>query len=294
MEIARQLTALRAWLSGKLAKNIDQFAYWFVFVNLFMGGILLMFFPSALAVFLREDSIAETLGAFFLFLTAPMLFYSAYVLNRQDDCHGRKDQIRMILFILAGLAFFWAAGEEISWGQRIFGLATPESLIEVNQQKEINLHNLNTRFFNNGLETIILLVIIVPAICKMAGKEQLFGVVLPSYSVIMSFQLISCYVTYSYIKSQDYLSYLVLLCFLILFFRSKDWEKLEQVLLSFSLVIFMAFVNVSLRDSFPSNGPREFREYLFSFLCFIYSLKIALDFKSGDSSGLNDQGRIVI
>ena len=32
--------------------------------------------------------------------------------------------------------------EEISWGQRILGLRTPELLLEVNRQKELNLHNI--------------------------------------------------------------------------------------------------------------------------------------------------------
>ena len=32
--------------------------------------------------------------------------------------------------------------EEISWGQRIFDIDTPEALKEVNVQKEINIHNL--------------------------------------------------------------------------------------------------------------------------------------------------------
>ena len=33
-------------------------------------------------------------------------------------------------------------GEEISWGQRVFGFETPEALKEVNEQDEFNLHNL--------------------------------------------------------------------------------------------------------------------------------------------------------
>jgi hypothetical protein len=41
---------------------------------------------------------------------------------------------------------FFAAGEELSWGQRIFGLKTPESLAAANEQGELNLHNL--RVFN--------------------------------------------------------------------------------------------------------------------------------------------------
>lgn len=34
------------------------------------------------------------------------------------------------------------AGEEISWGQRILGIETPEAISAINTQDEINLHNL--------------------------------------------------------------------------------------------------------------------------------------------------------
>ena len=43
-----------------------------------------------------------------------------------------------------GLALFFliCAGEEISWGQRIFGYGTPDAVAAQNEQDEFNLHNL--------------------------------------------------------------------------------------------------------------------------------------------------------
>jgi hypothetical protein len=37
-----------------------------------------------------------------------------------------------------------AAGEEISWGQRVIGFETPESLVDANEQNEVTLHNLSS------------------------------------------------------------------------------------------------------------------------------------------------------
>ena len=45
--------------------------------------------------------------------------------------------------MLLGLLFFVLVGEEISWGQRIFGFATPEGMEEKNIQGEFNLHNMD-------------------------------------------------------------------------------------------------------------------------------------------------------
>jgi hypothetical protein len=45
-------------------------------------------------------------------------------------------------YIVLTLALFWAAGEEISWGQRLLNLPTPAWFAAHNVQQEINLHNL--------------------------------------------------------------------------------------------------------------------------------------------------------
>ena len=45
------------------------------------------------------------------------------------------------LYILAGLAALFVAGEEANWGQRIFGFATPGFLATANYQGDANLHN---------------------------------------------------------------------------------------------------------------------------------------------------------
>lgn len=40
------------------------------------------------------------------------------------------------------LLFLFVAGEEISWGQRVFGIETPAALARSNVQGELNLHNI--------------------------------------------------------------------------------------------------------------------------------------------------------
>lgn len=46
--------------------------------------------------------------------------------------------------VAMGAGFLLSAGEEISWGQRIFGFSSPGVLAEANLQQEANLHNLAT------------------------------------------------------------------------------------------------------------------------------------------------------
>ena len=47
-----------------------------------------------------------------------------------------------ILWIGFALVTLFLAGEELSWGQRLLDLETPEVLEEINRQDEINLHNI--------------------------------------------------------------------------------------------------------------------------------------------------------
>ena len=52
-------------------------------------------------------------------------------------------RLQKVMFFVNGLGAFFVAGEEISWGQRIFGLSTPELLRQHNTQGELTLHNLD-------------------------------------------------------------------------------------------------------------------------------------------------------
>lgn len=53
------------------------------------------------------------------------------------------------LFILFALAMGFISGEEIAWGQRVFGIETPDAIRAINKQKEITVHNIGSalKFF---------------------------------------------------------------------------------------------------------------------------------------------------
>jgi hypothetical protein len=48
--------------------------------------------------------------------------------------------------LLIALFLLFVAGEEMSWGQRLFGLTPPSYFLEYNTQQEMNLHNFGTVF----------------------------------------------------------------------------------------------------------------------------------------------------
>ena len=89
-----------------------------------------------LLIWIREDGPVEWLTVIGLLLCVLICFLRAVLLREPRPTLFRWTAV------LFGMAFLFGVGEEISWGQRLFGLQTPEWFAKHNRQSEINLHNL--------------------------------------------------------------------------------------------------------------------------------------------------------
>ncbi|PRC46519.1 hypothetical protein C6A85_89670, partial [Mycobacterium sp. ITM-2017-0098] len=103
-------------------------------------GALFFLGPGGTDVFAAEDQIVETVGALGLFMTSIFLLL-LLIVGRRAGQLGMFKQMSLVGLVLL---FFFGAGEEISWGQRYLGVATPTSWEERNVQGELNLHNIDT------------------------------------------------------------------------------------------------------------------------------------------------------
>ncbi|MBX2879304.1 MAG: hypothetical protein KTR32_05190 [Granulosicoccus sp.] len=92
----------------------------------------------------REDGLMESLTALFSFIAGCLVLLSF-----------RRNSVFLVQVVKALLmfVFMFVAMEEISWGQRIFGWETPESMVGRNYQNEINLHN----YLNPILDYLVLI-----------------------------------------------------------------------------------------------------------------------------------------
>lgn len=93
--------------------------------------------PAAVHMACHEDGVIENATAL-LFLAASMALASA----ARPGSAAIRCGVARAWTIVAALLCAVFAGEEISWGQRLFGFLTPPGITEVNEQNEINLHNL--------------------------------------------------------------------------------------------------------------------------------------------------------
>ncbi|MGQ0656991.1 MAG: hypothetical protein ACT4NU_02680 [Chromatiales bacterium] len=86
--------------------------------------------------FTGEDGVAESLQVLFFGLALVLGLWMARRLWKS----GSTGFALLYLCLSAGLIFF--IGEELSWGQRIFGWETPEAFQTANKQDETNIHNI--------------------------------------------------------------------------------------------------------------------------------------------------------
>lgn len=83
---------------------------------------------------IREDNLIEYSQFVILMITALFSVLIAFKMKYRKILFG--------LFLLIGLSLAFVAFEEISWGQRLLSIETPEYIENINVQKELTVHNL--------------------------------------------------------------------------------------------------------------------------------------------------------
>jgi len=121
---------------------------------------------DTLAFLTEEDSLFENVSAFFFLITS-LLFFITYSTNVSGSRIFGFKLKRNIYYLLLGFLFLFGFFEEISWGQRILSIETPEKIAAINIQGEINFHNLK------GVDMSLIFSLfwlcycfIIPLICK--------------------------------------------------------------------------------------------------------------------------------
>lgn len=96
---------------------------------------------------IEEDGVVE-------YLTAALYLASSLVAIGIAVGFRKKSSLLCYAYAFLALGLFFVFGEEISWGQRILDIPTPEIVSEHNHQDEINLHNLDIFMGKRGGEFV--------------------------------------------------------------------------------------------------------------------------------------------
>jgi len=208
-------------------------------VMLFPG--LLLFFsalhPNVYRIINREDYIIEWLTVLFFLLAAITAIVLGFLIKRK----GFPYPIFLILF--AGSCILFAV-EEISWGQRILNVESPEYFIEHSDQQEINVHNIVSERFSIKIKHVAAWVMFAYGVAlpiAMIKKPvrsivERFEIVVPA-AVLIPGYLIACILTSDQYftgleeeVAEFFFSTLLFLTLVFKFWKVYDQDSLPKVL----------------------------------------------------------------
>ena len=212
----------------------------FLLFGLYFAHTNLQYFEGVFAV---EDGLVEWLTVLWL--------VSASILCITRIFKLKSKRSKLFLFMLAFFAvgFLFGAGEEISWGQRIFETNAGEFFSKHNAQGETNLHNLvvggtkiNKLIFGTLLGIIIAVYCLilptlarkVPAVMKLVDK---FAIPIP--------------------RGHHVLAYLVI--FLLVEINPSP-KRGEMVEFGGTLMFFLMFLNPWNKRLFQAN-PQQYHPH---------------------------------
>jgi hypothetical protein len=125
--------------TDRLKLILNQYIKEIKYLKFYITAVVLVIILSYSVYIFFDVKTVSNLGAedhFFEWLT-PIFFWIASALFFMIFLKTKN-----LFFLILAIAMFIGAGEEISWGQRIFGFKTPEELNKVNVQGEFNFHNI--------------------------------------------------------------------------------------------------------------------------------------------------------
>jgi hypothetical protein len=168
--IARAGSVLRAWerdlgIDASTAKAIVAFP---ILVILMFCVFLALPMTRASTLMMLEENQHVELLTFVCFLLAG---WHGLILARRTRRLGYRWPVTLF-YTAFSLGLIFAAMEEVSWGQWFLGFDTPKILEEINQQREVNIHNLP--LFHEYLEVPLALY----------GFGGLFGILISRHQYV--------------------------------------------------------------------------------------------------------------
>jgi hypothetical protein len=187
--------------------------------------------------FTSEDGVAETMQVVFYALA---LVSCVLVIAR---LWRSRRHVTATLYLLVAVGLIFMLGEELSWGQRIWGWDTPESVRAINKQEETNLHNIYG--VGSILKWLQLLVgaygTLLPLLVRSRGLQRYRGFVdrvVPHYSLITYFVMLFVWRVYRNLFDPPREFYFVV----------SEYNEVLELVLAMGFFLFMVFQLRSLRS----------------------------------------------
>ena len=249
-----------------LDSKVVIFGYFFICLNVLFFAWLNSSDRYTFHTLAREDNLVENLTAIWFFLASLLFFITAGT---------ERNVFHRTVYILGGITMLFVVGEEISWGQRIVGFSTPDFLLDLNEQREFNLHNMRGSGSRNWIEYTTVTFCTVTCIAFFCDKKFLFGVPVPPVLLALgSMTTIQWTQRVSALPTEFILSLLILFVVIYAFIS----RRAELIIASISAATLALTVSYVVDDK-PKAGS-EMHEYVIGIVCVLFSIELALSQES--------------
>ena len=205
----------------------DKIAYLFLILvfglGIYFANSDLQYFDE---IYTKEDGFVEYSTAFLLFCSGVLLFYRSLKLWKF------KKPLWKIGIIGMALVFMFGAGEEISWGQRIFNVESSNYFLENNAQGETNLHNIvvdgkkvNKIIFSQLLTVVLVIYLIITPL--LFSKFEAIKRLASTFAVPI-------------VRWHHTIAFIITTGILVFISSDRKWELYE---LAFGVIFFLIFLN---------------------------------------------------
>lgn len=258
---------------------MSQFCYIIFCLHILFFGYIAVAHHPIYGFLTRSEGAVEFL-TFVAFLLGGVALFAAALTTRR--------LLTRCAYVFGGIVLLFFAGEEISWGQRIIGFATPDFLADLNFQGEFNIHNIRAVDEVVGFSAqraMILMLCLAGCAAFFARKNRIFGIPSPPILLTLTLLLTMSYFRIGYggaifnFESLTLFGYgwlfLLLLMAALLAMNARLFIATAAAL-SIALCTDYVFHHYLSHHAF-NLAFREPGEYLFSICCLFYALTALLD-----------------
>lgn len=214
-------------------KNYKTFIFSIFFISIFFLWIVRLWPMDYFFQIVKEDHLIENLQVIVLLVGVALAIY--YLVIKKS--FKEFNMINLLICIGIVLTFFLLAGEEISWGQRIFNINTPKYLLEHNVQQETTIHNLSSihglvEKFYFGIGLLAVFLFLFREKIKIKSIQNWLNI--PWY-LIPYFGIQVLYYSYFLFSTENIF---------------KEWSEIIELMILIGLVIYFLNVILNRKNNF--------------------------------------------
>lgn len=231
----------------------------------------------------REDKLIEDFSFLFPMVGTACLGIVGLMLLR------KREVVTALAALLAATVFFVIGMEEVSWFQRVLDVESSEFFRNLNDQGEMNFHNMYTHesediYYLGGFLLLVLIPYFRDQFGKLLDTIRLSSarVLLPPFWLILPFVLAGSFVSQGFFSRAANVtivfgSIIILLGVIHIHFQRKQWGSLAQAV--GTLVLFHLAIILLLSQDFLAQNVRpwigkEYQEFYISWGIAAYGVAV--------------------